>query len=73
MRFDGGNELQHALADHVVHSRLALEAAVHFDEAVIDGLLLSVEEDFDDAVALIHGVEEGTVTLLSIAEPPRHA
>lgn len=61
VRSDG----RHRAAHRVVDAGLPLEGLVHLDEDVVAAVAVVIEEEADDAVALIDGVEQRAVAQLA--------
>src|SRR4030095_13496794 len=48
-----------------MHTGLLLECRIHFHETIIDRPLFLTEDKFDDAISLIHRIEQGAVALFA--------
>ena len=58
----------HPLAGYPLHTRLRREGRVGRDEGVVDRLLVRIEDHLDDAIALVHRVEQVPVAVFRLAQ-----
>jgi hypothetical protein len=62
------NNLAHGFADRIRNSCLLLIRFIHLDEPPVDGLVVRIKQDLDDAELLLHRVEEVAIEHFTLAQ-----
>jgi hypothetical protein len=68
MGFMRRGQVAHQLAPGIMQAGLPFKRGIDFQEAIIHGVVLRVENHFDDAEALNHCVEQGAITRFGLSD-----
>src|SRR6266481_2882820 len=66
--FVQGGNLAHSSAPRVLNPRLFLKRRIDFQKAVINRLIVSVEQHFDGTNAFVNGIEQRVVFFFRLAQ-----